>query len=139
VSSSTSNPLDLLPHRFPFRFLTRIDVLERGVHATGVWKVSGSEDFLAGHFPGEPLVPGVLIGEALAQLSGLVGVTPGAPGRLAQIDIRFRLAVSPPAEVALSSRLRRSLGHVSMYDVVASVGGQAVADGTIVLGVSVQA
>lgn len=132
------DPLDGLPHRPPFRFVTRVDELERCVCAKGVWTVRGDEDFLAGHFPGEPVVPGVLIGEALAQLCGVVGVERGAAGRLAQIDVRFRVPVAPPAEIELISRFVRSLGQVSMYDVLARVGGTVVAEGAIVLGASKQ-
>jgi 3-hydroxyacyl-[acyl-carrier-protein] dehydratase len=133
VNAGTDDPLDQLPHQPPFRFLTRIDSLERGVRARGAWIVRGDEDFLRGHFPGEPLVPGVLIGEALAQLSGVIGVELGAPGRLAHIDVRFRAGVAPPAELQLVSSRVRSLGALAMYDVAARVNGDIVAEGRIVL------
>lgn len=131
-------PLDALPHRDPFRFITSVDTLEPGVHASGLWILRGDEAFFAGHFPGQPTVPGVLLGEALAQLSGIVGHCDGRCNgraiRLAQINIRFRVAVVPPARIALSSRLVRSMGAVTLYDVSASVENSVVAEGTIVLG-----
>lgn len=133
MSSLVADPLDWLPHRPPFRFVSRLDSLEQGVRGTGAWVVRGDEEFFIGHFPGEPVVPGVLIGEALAQLSGIVGMKDGG-GRLAQMDVRFRRAVSPPAEIALRSTLMRTLGAVTMYDVEASVGKDIIAQGTIVLG-----
>jgi len=131
------NPLDHLPHRPPFRFLTTITAIEPGVCASGAWLVRGDEDFLRGHFPGDPVVPGVLIGEAMAQLSGLVGMHAHASARLARIDVRFRAAVVPPSEILLTSSLARELGGVSMYDVTARVGDAVVAEGTVVLGSAV--
>ena len=130
--------LDSLPHRDPFRFITSVDTLESGVRASGLWILRGDEAFFAGHFPGQPTVPGVLLGEALAQLSGIVGHCEsrcdGRATRLAQVSIRFRMAVVPPARIALSSRLVRSMGGLALYDVSASVENSVVAEGTIVLG-----
>src|SRR3954454_6325779 len=62
-----------LPHQPPFRFVSKIVEMREGDSAEGVWSLSGQEPFFTGHFPGRPLVPGVLIAEALAQLSGLAG------------------------------------------------------------------
>src|SRR5207244_3592255 len=76
-----------------------------------VGSVTGKEAFFAGHFPGKPLVPGVLIAEALAQISGLAGAGTGVPeaGKLAHVDVRFDEAVVPPVEIVLKSRLTRSM------------------------------
>ncbi len=138
MSRPLDDPFDRLPHRPPFRFLTRVDQLEPGVRASGTWLLRGDEDFFRGHFPGQPLVPGVLIAEALAQLSGLIAANPAGSGRLARIDVRFRQTVSPPAEIHLESRHERTLGTVSMYDVTARAGGTVIAEGAVVLGVSAQ-
>lgn len=134
MSGEGSNPIERLPHRPPFRFVSHVDLLEIGVRGAGRWRVRGDEDFFTGHFPGDPVVPGVLLGEALAQLSGLLSGREGATGRLAQIDVRFRAAVRPPAEIVLESRLVRELGEVVMFEVAARVGPDAVADGRLVLG-----
>ncbi len=133
------SPIDRLPHRPPFRFLSRVVALEPGRAGEGVWEVSGEEAFFQGHFPGDPVVPGVLIAEALAQLSGLVGLhgggTNGAErgGRLVHADLRFDAPVIPPAQVHLRSSLARSLGPLVQFEVSARVRDQVVARGSLAL------
>jgi 3-hydroxyacyl-[acyl-carrier-protein] dehydratase len=131
--------IDLLPHRPPFRFISFVENLSAGVSGEGVWTIRGDEPFFQGHFPGEPVVPGVLITEALAQLSGLVGVHAGLAdgppprGRLAHTDIRFDSAVVPPAEVRLRTSVTRSLGSLVQFEVSASVSEQVVARGSLAI------
>ncbi|MBS0197011.1 MAG: hypothetical protein JSR77_09650 [Planctomycetes bacterium] len=132
--------LAALPHAEPFRFVSELTALEPLRNGNGVWNVSGREAFFAGHFPGEPIVPGVLIAESLAQLCGLVvfggaGTTgvPGKPARLAQIDVKILAAVRPPARLELAAKLVRDLGQLVMFEVNASVGGVQAAEGRIVL------
>ncbi len=108
-----------------------------------MWEVTGSEDFFRGHFPGEPVVPGVLIGEALAQLAGLVGLHTAAAssgrveaqlgGRLVHVDVRFDRPVTPPAEIRLTATLARELGPLRQFDVSAEAAGERVARGTLTL------
>jgi len=130
----TSDPLQLLPHRPPFRFVSRLVAIEPGQSAQGVWSVLGNEDFFAGHFPGRPVVPGVLIAEALAQLSGLACNIAGSEGRLAHVDVRFQTAVTPPADIQLRSRVARQMGALIQYEVEASFGQLVVASGTVTIG-----
>ncbi len=131
--------LDRLPHREPFRFLSELTHLAAGVEGAASWRVTGSEAFLAGHFPGRPLVPGVLITEALAQLSGLVAFGDDAApvlrrtAVLAHIDVRFDRAVVPPAVLSLASTLARSLGNLYLFDVSARLGDDVVARGSLAL------
>lgn len=126
--------LQRLPHQPPFRFVTRVVSIQEGQSGEGVWSISGSETFFAGHFPGNPLVPGVLIAEALAQFCGLVGPDNGGrSGKLAHVDIRFEQAVAPPAQITLKSKLVRIMGELQQFEVSAEVGGQTVARGTLAL------
>ncbi len=131
--------LTQLPHQPPFRFISRLTVHVPGQQAAGVWDVTGEEDFIAGHFPGRPLVPGVLIAEALAQLSGLIASTGGnannvpMAGMLAQVNVRFREPVVPPAEVSLHSRSVRVADTLHQYEVCATVAERVVAEGELTL------
>ncbi len=135
---SADDPLTVLPHQAPFRFLTAITDVEPGIRAEGQWMVTCDEPFLAGHFPGRPLVPGALIAEAMAQLAGVVifsAMQQGSarPATVAHFDVRFRHTVTPPAEIVLRARLERSMGALHRLDVEAASGGRAIADGSIVL------
>jgi 3-hydroxyacyl-[acyl-carrier-protein] dehydratase len=130
--------LDKLPHGEAFRFVSRVDEIEPGVSGRGVWSVKGDEGFFTGHFPGQPIVPGVLLGEALAQMSGLVALAHEkgeAAGNafLAQLDIRLKRPVVPPAEIVLESTLTRHVRVLTQFDVKATVDGKPVALGALTL------
>ena len=125
--------LQRLPHRDPFRFLSRVTQIREGESAEAVWSVGGMEPFFAGHFPGQPLVPGVLIAEAMAQLSGLVGSAASRQGKLVHVDVRFDQPVAPPAEIVLRSRMLRTVGELQQFEVSAAVGQAVVARGTLTL------
>lgn len=136
---ATKDILAHLPHAEPFRFLTELVEIEPGVRGRGVWSVRGDEDFFRGHFPGQPLVPGVLLLESMAQLSGLVGLHDGRPGgasrsgRLVHSDVRFDAPVRPPADVVVEASLERVFGSLRQFTVSASAGGARVARGTLTL------
>jgi len=130
--------VDNLPHRKPFRFLTSIEELDPGRRGVGSWQVRGDEDFFAGHFPGNPVLPGVLIAESLAQLSGLVAFASDAAAmttaaRLAHVNVKFPSGVAPPAAVRLQSAVAREMSGLYLFDVRADVQGVVVAAGSLVL------
>jgi 3-hydroxyacyl-[acyl-carrier-protein] dehydratase len=123
-----------LPHGKAFRFISRVVEARPGEMASGVWNLDGTEAFFAAHFPGNPVVPGVLIIEALAQISGLAAAGGNSRGgRLAHVDVRFEQPVTPPAEIELESKIVRVLGSLHRCEVVARVGMNVVAKGTITL------
>lgn len=134
AAPSAADPLARLPHADPFRFVTRLTDHQPGVSATGVWSVRGDEPFFAGHFPGRPIVPGVLLAEALAQLSGIAGpATSSNEGKLVHVDVRFDASVTPPADITLRSTLTRVIGPLQQFDVSASLSETPVARGTLTL------
>ncbi len=138
MSDPAALALDGLPHRAPFRFLDAIEEIaeDRG---RGVWRVRGDEDFLRGHFPGRPLVPGVLITEAAAQLGGAVahhaatlrGEAGSGAGMLVLSEARFKRPVEPPASIELEVVLDRIMGTIHRFDFTAQVDGTLVALGAI--------
>lgn len=131
--------LSRLPHGPSFRFLSRLVRLAPGADGTGEWDITGGEPFLADHFPGEPIVPGVLLIEAMAQLSGLVAFAsgpashPNRPARLAHADVKILRAVAPPATIRLHARLVREFGPLLMFEVSAHHEASPAAKGALTL------
>ncbi len=137
--SPATDPLARLPHGPEFRFLTRAISVRPGESAEAAWVIKGDEAFFAGHFPGRPIVPGVLIAEAMAQASGLaapVSQEGAVDGKLVQVDVRFEQPVVPPAEIVIRCQHQRTLAGLSQFSVTASVGAMVVARGTITLNCS---
>lgn len=110
--SALPRPEDVLPHRPPFLFVDEVTALVPGISATGTWRLSGEEFFFAGHFPGRPTLPGVLMCEAIAQVGAIAVLTdPRFAGKLPLFggldSARFRRQVGPGDTLELSVELGR--------------------------------
>ena len=122
-------PIDVLPHRPPFLFLTSVRAVEPGRSAQGTWQLTGSEPFFDGHFPGRPTLPGVLMIEALAQLGAFaVLLDPRYAGKLPLFGgierARFRRQVLPGDTLELDVTLERMSARAGKGHGTAHVGGQ---------------
>jgi beta-hydroxyacyl-ACP dehydratase FabZ len=124
----------ILPHRYPFLLVDRIIELVPGVRAVGVKNVTINEAFFQGHFPGHPVMPAVLITEAMAQVGGvlLLSMT-GNEGKLAYfggIDkAKFRRPVIPGDQLISEVVLLRCRNNMGKVRAVGRVDGQVVAEG----------
>ncbi|MDQ6852589.1 MAG: 3-hydroxyacyl-ACP dehydratase FabZ [Actinomycetota bacterium] len=123
----------LLPHRPPFRFVDAIDAVEPGNSVQGRYLVTGDEEFLAGHFPGNPVFPGVLQLEALAQ-TGAIAVLADEryAGKLPLFGgvekVRFRRLVRPGDELLMTVRLERLSARGGWGQGSASVDGKVACE-----------
>jgi len=121
----------ILPHRYPFLLLDYVEELKPGIGAVGYKCVSYREDFFQGHFPKEPVMPGVLILEALAQV-GAVAVLSLAEnkGKLALFGgiekCRFKGKVVPGDKLRLETEIMKQKGPIGVGKAVASVDGRTV-------------
>jgi 3-hydroxyacyl-[acyl-carrier-protein] dehydratase len=124
---------DLIPHRYPFLLVDRIEALEPGARAVGIKNVTQNEPFFQGHFPDYPVMPGVLIIEAMAQV-GAVGVMAGGEHKdklalFAGIDgARFRRQVLPGDVLRMEVEIERLKGRVGRGRGRATVGDERVCE-----------
>jgi 3-hydroxyacyl-[acyl-carrier-protein] dehydratase len=136
VSTELPTPRELLPHREPFLFVDRLTGLEPGHSVSGQWTLTGDEDFFAGHFPGRPTLPGVLMVEALAQVGacGLL-VEERYQGKLPLFGgaekVRFRRQVVPGDVLDLEVEMIRLGARAGKASGKASVGGETACEAAI--------
>lgn len=128
--------MKVLPHRYPFLLVDRIIELEPGVRAVGIKSVSANEPQFTGHFPGRPIMPGVLMVEALAQTAGVAVLTldeyRGKLGLFAGIDdCRFRRLVQPGDTLRLEVTVEKLRGMFGRVRAVASVDGEVAVEGSL--------
>ena len=127
---------EMIPHRHPFLMIDGVINLVPDVEVTGIKNVTGEEDFFEGHFPGRPIMPGVLIVEAMAQTSailviGTVGKQPGSVVYFMSVDqARFRKPVFPGDRLMLHVVKKRNRGKVWKFKGEARVGDNLVAEAT---------
>ena len=127
---------EILPHRYPFLLVDKIVEMEEGKSIKGIKNVTANEEFFCGHFPGKPIMPGVLITEALAQVGavlllsmdenrGKIGVFTGIN------NFKFRRQVIPGDVLELNAELLQYRHGMGKANVKATVDGQVVAMGEI--------
>jgi beta-hydroxyacyl-ACP dehydratase FabZ len=135
---------EILPHRSPFLFVDRIVKLQAGEKIIAEKDLTIDEPFFTGHFPGNPIMPGVLISEALAQTSGLLlGLTWKNKGRsldhekvnltLATINMKFSHPAKPGDTLRLEASLKKEYGKLFLFDAAAYVVSKQIAKGTLAL------
>jgi 3-hydroxyacyl-[acyl-carrier-protein] dehydratase len=131
--------LELLPHRYPFVLVDRVLDFVPGVRIAALKNVTVNEPFFTGHFPGRPVMPGVLIVEAMAQAAGLLSfktpelkLTRGSIFYFAGIDeCRFKRPVTPGDALRLEAEVLKIVRGVGKFRCRATVEGQLAAEGVI--------
>lgn len=126
-------PADVLPHRPPFLFVDAVVALEPGISAVGTWRLTGDEWFFAGHFPGRPTLPGVLMCEAIAQVGAIAVLTdPRFAGKLPLFggldSARFRRQVGPGDTLELDVVLDRMSARAGKGHGKASLNGETACE-----------
>ena len=141
LTSLTSEEIQkILPHRYPFLLVDRIVEMEPGKHIVGLKNVTVNEPFFQGHFPGKPVMPGVLIIEAMAQV-GAAGILslPEFQGKIALfagIDkARFRRQVVPGDQLRIEVNVIKLRGSVGKSEAKAYVGGEIAAEAELMFGI----
>jgi 3-hydroxyacyl-[acyl-carrier-protein] dehydratase len=130
----------IIPHRYPFLLVDRVTELEPGKRAVGLKNVTMGDPFFAGHFPGYPVMPGVLIIEALAQVGAVALLTTddfkGKLALFAGIDnVRFKRQVTPGDTLTLTVELGQIRRNIGTGTGVATVAGEVACRGEFMFGI----
>jgi 3-hydroxyacyl-[acyl-carrier-protein] dehydratase len=137
TSAEIMQIMKLLPHRYPMLMVDRLVDIVPGISAVGIKNVTINEPFFQGHFPGQPVMPGVLIIEAMAQTSAVLVVRAMGPEAARQLvyfmsieNARFRKPVTPGDQLRIHVMKERSRGAVWRFSGAAKVDGKLVAEAT---------
>ena len=128
-----------LPHGAEFRFIDRLVSLEPGVSGVGTYQLRGDEPFLKGHFPGRPLLPGVLLVEAGAQLAGIVAqcapsIPPLTDLRLTALrSVKILGSAEPGQVIQIEARVTGRLGNLVQAEAKVLLGSQTIMQGALTL------
>jgi len=127
--------MELLPHRYPFLLVDRVTEVDPGIRLSAIKNVTVNEPFFQGHFPGEPIMPGVLILEAMAQATGLLAFSSMGVDHTANLYMlvgidkaRFRDQVVPGDQLQLEITLKRNMRGIGIFTCQAQVDGKMVAE-----------
>jgi 3-hydroxyacyl-[acyl-carrier-protein] dehydratase len=130
-----SKVMDFLPHRYPFLLIDRVIESEPDKSLSALKNVTVNEPFFQGHFPGQPIMPGVLVLEAMAQATGLLAFSSMNDGHESKIymlvgidKVRFRGQVVPGDQLILNVLLKRNIRGIGMFECKALVDGTVVAE-----------
>jgi 3-hydroxyacyl-[acyl-carrier-protein] dehydratase len=139
VTDPLQAALDLLPHGPEFRFVDQLLTLEPGKSGSGTYTVRGTENFLRGHFPGQPIFPGVLLLEAAAQLAGVVAqsdpqIPPLKNLKLTAIrGVKIFGTAKPGETIELRAEIVGRMGNLISAKGSASIGGKNLIQAEITL------
>ena len=141
ISLDINAVMRLLPHRYPFLMVDRVIECRKGESIRAIKNVTANEPFFPGHFPHRPVMPGVMIIEALAQAAGILAfvtadVVPDDSTRFYFVGIdkaRFRKPVEPGDQVVLTARLERTMRGIWKFSAVAYVGDAEVASAELMV------
>jgi 3-hydroxyacyl-[acyl-carrier-protein] dehydratase len=136
-SADIQKLLSILPHRYPFLLIDKIIDIDGDNSATGIKNVTINEPHFTGHFPGNPIMPGVLIIEAMAQTAGAISImangfdTPSIVYFMTIDNAKFRKPVVPGDRLEIRVTKIKRRGNLSKYACVASVDGAKVAEAEV--------